>query len=476
MRVRGYSSLVLVLIGLAMLAVGQNPPAQNTGAESSATRSVPAAAISGIVGVDMQSEVANGEDLPHIPAMLGGRGTSLAFVSEMERSNYLRGGVNVGAGYDDNALLGSGAQVGNTTFSVFPNIAIEQSTSRTRWSLGYGGGLTVNQRLSSRNQGSHDLNIDSEFRLSPHVNLRVAEDFSLTAGIVGANTASAFQPGPGGANGTLITPLANQRSSATVVETNYHCALKDVVGASGSFYALHYSDVSTGTGTLENTQTASGTAFWLHELFRRDWGGFSYAFQRITFDPSGETRVHTFAAMNTLSLSKTFTVSAFIGPQYSDNQGVAATGANAGRLSSFNDWSFAGGVEGNWQDERTSVATGYSRRVSNGNGLLGAVGSQNVHAALRREFLPGWAATFGATYGSNDAITLLAATNATSIKTTSVGASLERNIGRSLGFRIDYLHDFQDQSGSIEPSQNFDADRNRFSITLSYQWAKPLGR
>jgi hypothetical protein len=462
--------LVLVLIGLPMFAVGQNPPAQNPGDGSSATRSVPAAALSGIVGVDAQSEGETSEDLPQIPAMLGGRGSSLAFRSEMERSNYLRGGLNVGAAYDDNALLGSGGQVGNTTFSVFPSIAIDQSTSRMRWSLGYGGGLTVNQRLSSRNQGSHSLNFDSEFRVSPHVNLRVAEDFFLTAGIFGEPGGAGFQTGPGGANGTLITPLANQRSSATVVETNYHFALKDIVGASGSFYDLHYSEVTKGAGTLVDTRTAAGSAFWLHQIFRRDWAGISYRFQRLTFDPSGETRVHTFIVTNTLNISKAFTVSAFIGPEHSDNHGVAASGPDAGQVSNFGDWSMAGGVEGGWQKERTSVTAGYSRQVTNGSGILGAVRLQSVHGALRRELIPGWAATLGIAYGGNEPLTLASSTHAASIKTTSVGASLERNIGRSLGFQIGYYHDFQNQSGSS------DINRNRFSATLSYQWAKPLGR
>ena len=476
MSISRYSILVLVLIGLPMLAVGQNPPAQNnSGDGSSTTRSIPAAPLSGIVGVDAQIEDQSGEDLPSIPAMLGGPSSSLAFVSEMERSNYLRGGVNVGVGYTDNALLSPSGQVGNASYTVFPNIAVEQSTSRVRWSLGYAAGFTVNQQLSNQNQGAQDLKFDAEFRLSPHVNLRAAEDFSRTTGIFGAGTGSALQPGPAGNNVNLITPLANTLSSQTVVATNYHFALKDVVGASASFNALRYSDASTGAGTLENTQTVSVGAFWLHQLLRHDWGGFSYALQRITFDPSGETRVHTFAAMNTLSLSKTVTVSAFIGPQYSEHQGVAATGPDAGQFSTFNHWSLAGGVEGNWQKERTSVAAGYSKQVNSGGGLLGAVGAQNVHAAIRREFLPRWAATFGGTYGSNTAITLLTGTGATSIKATSVGASLERNIGRQLGFQIGYAHQFQSQSGSSKPSGNFDANRNLFSVTLSYQWSKPLG-
>ena len=104
------------------------------------------------------------------------------------------------------------------------------------------------------------------------------------------------------------------------------------------------------------------------------------------------------------------------------------------------------------------------------------MGAQNVHVAIRRAFLPGWAATFGATYGNNGAITLISTNNATSIKTTSIGASVERNIGHSLGFPAGYFHDFQTQSGAIDSSQNFDVNRNRFSVTLSYRWTKPLGR
>ena len=72
-------------------------------------------------------------DLPQIPALLGGTGISSAFLPELERSNYLRGGVNVGAVYDDNPLLASTGQVSNTSESIFPNIKIEESSSRMRW-------------------------------------------------------------------------------------------------------------------------------------------------------------------------------------------------------------------------------------------------------------------------------------------------------------------------------------------------------
>ena len=68
---------------------------------------------------------------------------SLAFPAESERSNYLRAGLNVGATYDDNALLTPTNTLGNTAFSVFPNISIEQTRPRMKWALDYAAGFTV---------------------------------------------------------------------------------------------------------------------------------------------------------------------------------------------------------------------------------------------------------------------------------------------------------------------------------------------
>src|SRR5205814_3838961 len=205
--------------------------------------------------------------------------------------NYLRGGLNVGGTYDDNAFLTPHNIIGNTTFSVFPNISLDQTRSRIKWALSYAAGLTVNERLTSRNSGSHDLNFDSQFRLSPHVNLRIAEDFSLTSGFF--DSGNGTTSGNGGPNASLFQPLSKQRSSSTVAEANYHVALQDLIGVSGSFSDLHFSDVPGNVSpsfNLTNTRTIAGSAFWLHG-FGRDWAGVNYRFQRITFDPNRETRV-----------------------------------------------------------------------------------------------------------------------------------------------------------------------------------------
>jgi hypothetical protein len=479
-------SLVLggIVVGLQILSAAQstatqNPPAQNPGSDDASTRTAPAAALSGIVGMGGDSDAGDtSSTLPQIPGLLGGVGISPAFLSEMERSNYLRAGVNVGATYDDNPLLLTTGEE-NTSETIFPNIKIDHTSSRTRWTLGYAGGLTVNQRFTNQNQGSHSLNFDSQYRLSPHVNLRVAENFSLTTGLFDAGNGADQGGGTGGLNPSLVTPLASQRSSLTTVETNYHFALKDLIGASGSFNDTHFSNPAGGAQLqLTDTQTSTGSAFWLHQIFPGNWGGVTYRFDRITFDAgAGESKVHSFLAVDTFNLSTRFTLTGFIGPQYSENDGLAP---GAQSPTQTNTWSVAGGAEGSWKSQHNSLTAGYSRTISDGGGVLGAERLQMVRGSFRRQLTPAWAVALTGSRGTNQALTVPFSGSASSINLTSAGFSLERNIGKSIGFRMGYSHDFQEQFGvpgptPTSPLQTLDASRNRFFVTLSYQWAKPLG-
>jgi hypothetical protein len=307
----------------------------------------------------------------------------------------------------------------------------------------------------------------------------VAENFSLTTGFFDADNGTETVAGSGGPNISLITPLASERSSVTTVETNYHFALNDLIGASGSFNASNFSNPSSGAQLqLANSQTASGSAFWLHRIFGADWGGMSYRFDRITFTPGGgESQVHSFFAVNTLSISKRFTLTGFIGPQYSDNQGLAPV---TELPLQFNQWSVAGGVEGGWKNEHTSVSAGYSRIISDGSGVLGAERLQTVRGNFGRQLTPEWVVALTASYAANQSLTVPFATSADSIGSTSAGISVERNVRKSIGLRMGYSHDFQEQFGvpgptQASPLQTLDASRNRFFFTLSYQWAKPLG-
>jgi len=459
------------------LPADQNSSSQGSGAQSGDLRRTPPAALSAMVGLeDDSANGGSGGDVPQIPSLLGGSGVSTAFASEMERSNYLRGGVNVSATYDDNPLLLSSGSTSNTSESVFGNIALAKSTPRMRWTLGYAGGLTVNQKITNENQGSHSLVFDSQFRLSPHVNLRVAENFGISTGYFDSGNSEPVIAGAGGPNASVITPLATQRSTMTTVETNYHFALNDLIGASGSFYYLDFVNVPAET-SLTATQSESTSVFWLHRIFGPNWGGVTYRFQRLTYDPDGESLVHSFLFTDTMKLPGGFSANGFIGPQYSDDRGLLP---GARQSSETTQWGISGGVSVGWHSGRTSLAGGYFRAITDGGGFSGAVRLDQVNGSFSRELTTSWSAVLSASYGKNNSLTVPFLNSASSIDVTSAGASLGRSIAKSLGFRLGYEHDFQQQLGvpgtsQTTPLQTFSAHRNRFYVTLSYQWAKPLG-
>ena len=65
----------------------------------------------------------------------------------------------------------------------------------------------------------------------------------------------------------------------------------DGIDLVGTNCVVRNSDISTGAGSLADTQTATGSGFWLHKIFQSDWAGIGYRFQRMTYGPIGETRV-----------------------------------------------------------------------------------------------------------------------------------------------------------------------------------------
>src|ERR1700722_9304065 len=63
--------------------------------------------------------------------------------TSQERSNYLRGGVTFSSAYSDNVLGTTGPNSGpvsDVSYSVFPTLALNETTTRLRWSLAYSPG------------------------------------------------------------------------------------------------------------------------------------------------------------------------------------------------------------------------------------------------------------------------------------------------------------------------------------------------
>jgi hypothetical protein len=113
------------------------------------------------------------------PPIVSGQSYPVATASQ-ERSNYLRGGVIFATAYSDNVLGSTGptsAPVSDVSYSVWPTIALDQTTTRLHWTLNYAPGFTFYQKTSSRNEADQNAAVNFQYRLSPHVTFSAVDTF-----------------------------------------------------------------------------------------------------------------------------------------------------------------------------------------------------------------------------------------------------------------------------------------------------------
>jgi hypothetical protein len=465
------SLLGLSLCGAALALAAQNPPPAKDDPEAKPL------ALAGAEG-------ALDDQRAPIPALVNGEIKSLAFSSELDRTNYLSGGVTVGATYDDNVLSQTANPVGGYTASVLPFIAIDQSRARIRWDLNYAAGFVMNQRLSNQNNSSHNLGADLEYRVSPHLDLRLSDHFLYTTGFFDVLQQNIGNPAAGALqlpNPSVITPLAKSTSNLANVEMDYQFSPNDMVGGSGSFYTSRYRDAPAGSISLLDTDTQQGSAFYTHRVTRSDWFGGAYEFQKLSFSPgTDQATTHSFLLFNTIYFRPRMSFSLFGGPEYWDYDSQQITQVITVPVVlvvstpvSRTRWTYSAGASFNWQGERTSAELGVSRRVSNGGGILGAVELVSAEAAVRQKITHSTTFALSGIVGDNR---LLANFNgvADRLRSASGSAALEQLLGRSFMVSLGYGRDYQRQSGGTPPPT--DVDHNRGWVTLTYNFSKAIGR
>ena len=409
---------------------------------------------------------------PLLPEIIGGYGSSLAFGSEMERSNYIRGGLTLQSTYDDNALLASPA-ITNYTYSIFPQVSLDQTRSRVRWLLNYAGGFTYNDKLTNQNQTSQRLNFDLQYRLSPHVNFRVTEALGLTTGLFGpVNSLNGSAPGiPVGANPFVLTPLAKTFNSVLRADISYQFSASDVVGASGGWNVLKNRDTPPGT-VFVDTQGEDAAGYYMHRVTTSNWLGGSYIFHHFGYSPVvNDSNVHSVVGFDTWQLKPSMTLSVFVGPQYSNNR--LPTNTTASQATFVSMWSISGGASYSLQARHTSIELSYARRIADGGGLLGSVELNSVIASVRHRVSPRWTIALFGDFGGNDALAALGAPSE-SIHSASGGLTVTRQIGERYFLQAGYSRQNQTTTGLT--SLSGDASRNFVIASFSYQFARPWGR
>jgi hypothetical protein len=169
------------------------------------------------------------------------------------------------------------------------------------------------------------------------------------------------------------------------------------------------------------------------------------------------------------------TLSVWAGPQYSTTfigNGLVAQPTAGGTSALPSQWSPTAGVMYSWKGSRTSLHAGYSRLISDGSGIAEAVTSQQADAEFKRMLAARWATTAGVVYARNNPLHTVSAT--APLRSFQGNAGIEYRLTDNLGMNILYGRQQQQYEYSLLPSAT--ASQNRVWFSLSYNFARPLGR
>jgi hypothetical protein len=404
------------------------------------------------------------------PPPVNGEAYPTAVGSEM-RSNYLRAGLTFNAAYTDNVLGGVSANpVSDISYSIWPTIALDQTTPRLHSMLTYSPGFTFYQRTGARNEADQNVALDFEFRLSPHVTASMRDSFQKSSNVF--NQPNGLSTGVPGSTesppGAVIPPVADQLNNTANAELTYQFSRNGMIGASGTFANLHYPNPAEVSG-LYDSSSRGGSAFYSRRLSRKHYLGAKYQYSRILAYPvhaQTETQTHTIFLFYTIYLKPTLSLSFSGGPQHFD---VAQTPLPVAR-----SWAPAATASMGWQGLHTNFAASYSRIVTGGGGLVGAFHSNVANASARWQLARTWNIGSAANYTIYKNVTPFLFLTLPGGHTVSGTVSVQHAINEHFNAELGYTRMHQSYSGIAVISNA--PDTNRAFIAVSYQFARPLGR
>ncbi len=338
------------------------------------------------------------------PPPVSGQSYPAALGSE-ERSNFLRYGLSFNSAYSDNALGGS-TPMSDVSYSIWPTIALDQKTTTLHTVLSYAPGFTFYQRSTSRDEADQNFSIHVSDRLSPHVTLSAGDGLQKSSSVFNQLDygSGGVSGGAGGGNSLVIAPVSPFLHNTGNIDLSYQFAANGMIGASGTFTNLHYSNSDQVTG-LADSNTQGGSVFYSLRASRLHYFGVTYQYQRLVSSSAtvgqSETQTHAILFYYTLYPTSTLSISFFGGPQHSNTSQAPLGGLQLPPAVAWNP-SIGGSVS--WQGQLTNVAFSYSHAISGGGGLSGAVHSDSANLSLRRRITRTLDASLSGGYAQNNVL------------------------------------------------------------------------
>jgi len=395
-----------------------------------------------------------------------------------ERSNYLSGGLAFTAAYTDNALGSTnGQRTSDVSYSIAPYVALDETTTRLHLVATYAPGFTFYQKTSARNEADQNASIDLQYRLTQHVTFSARDGFQKSSNVfnqpflgqTAAVSGATQQP-----NFSVIAPIASFLSNSGNAGISWQFAANGMVGASGTFSNLQYSNQAEVSG-LSDSNSQAGSVFYSRRFSKMHYIGASYQYQRLIAnlnEGQSETQTQAILLFYTLYATPRLSVSFFGGPQHSDTVQPPISPIQIA-LPEARAWTPAAGVSMGWQGPKTNIALSYSHIISGGGGLVGAAQMSSVNASVSQQIKSKLTGSLNFGYTKNDVLgsAVAQASNGQSYFGT---ASLQQQLGQHLSLQLGYTRLHQEYPGVAILAAT--PDTNREFISVSYQFSRPLGR
>ncbi|HKW88063.1 MAG TPA: hypothetical protein VJN21_04840 [Candidatus Acidoferrales bacterium] len=410
---------------------------------------------------------------PQIPASAGGQVPPTVPTSEAPASNVFEFGLSMGATYDSKLFVNS--STGSTSdirYAVTPRFALTKSLPRLLLDLRYSPGLEVSehrlyQSLFSNNFGGGITYTPTDrTAITARQQYNISTDpFNSLGGPIGPLGQSTFLPG------FKETSLL---SNATI---SHQFSQFNTLGIGGSFADRKYenSRQSQPTVNLIQSRIASGNAYFTHVNSPRNTIGLQYQGQALEFpQQNARTFIHAFSILDVITFSSHASLTLFGGPDYSltSNQVEFSLGGIIIQIPlKKNSWSGAGGAIVSLRGERAAFTGEFSRGISEGGGLLGAVSMTSGRLDLVERLTKNWDIDMN---GSGAESNLISASSSVTPQLLNYGggASLRRALGRNVTFQFFYQR--RNQSSS-----NFNGSFGNHNVggaSLDIHFLHPLGR
>lgn len=390
-----------------------------------------------------------------------------------EMSNYLTGSIKFTGGYVNNLYPGTGSStIDDALYAVQPRISADHTTDRSHATFAYAPAFTFYDPTSALNLVDQSGTAAFQYRISPHINFLAGDAVAKTSDTWGQPLASGSVSGglPTTAPG-IVAPFAPQVSNSAYVQLGWQTSLNDMLGFGGAATLLHFSDPAE-SEDLYNSNSRGGSAFYTHRLTERQYMGGMYQYSENVATPAmasgiaeGDLNAHSLLGFYTVYLNSNLSLSLGGGSQYYKlTQSPAAP---------VEGWAPSAIASLGWQGLHTSLALSYSRLVTEGEGIIGAYGTESAAVSGRWQVTPNWTASLGGTYSDFSTVAQLSAGSLPGGHTLSGTASVGRQLGQHLSFALQYQRLHEDYG---IPAISSDPNTSLESGSIIYRFTRPLGQ